>query len=196
MIPDPTFYLKIDYKEADAYAKRKGILDCKKPIVCFHFRTKEKFESELAKIYHDAGYLIASLRPTPFCDILLKDLSPMEFAGIFKYFKVTITHRFHDSVFNIKNLTPVVVYPPSQSYINENGDSKQKSLMDTFGIQDYCYIDNPDLLTPQQIKTKADGAIKAFEERKDNLVKLLGDYHDVFENYVKRTANLIYNEKD
>lgn len=68
--------------------------------------------------------------------------------------------------------------------------------MDTFGIQDYCYIDNPDLLTPQQIKTKADGAIKAFEERKDNLVKLLGDYHDVFENYVKRTANLIYNEKD
>lgn len=196
MIPDPTFYLKIDYKEADAYAKRKGILDCKKPIVCFHFRTKEKFESELAKIYHDAGYLIASLRPTPFCDILLKDLSPMEFAGIFKYFKVTITHRFHDSVFNIKNLTSVVVYPPSQSYINENGDSKQKSLMDTFGIQDYCYIDNPDLLTPQQIKTKADGAIKAFEERKDNLVKLLGDYHDVFENYVKRTANLIYNEKD
>lgn len=190
IIPDPTFYLKTDYTEADRYAKRKGIANCGKPIVCFHFRARESFEPELARIYHEAGYLIASLRPTPYCDLLLKDLSPMEFAGIFKYFTVTITHRFHDSVFNIKNLTPVVVYPPSKAYINENGDSKQSSLMKAFGIYDCCYVDDPAEIGAKGLKEKADKAINIFKEKKEVIEMTLDRYRRDFSNYVYKTSKL------
>jgi len=190
IIPDPTFYFDIDYTDADNYAKETGIATCNKPIVCFHLLKTDKFAQDLANIYHKAGYLIASLRPAKYADFLLKDLSPTEFAGIFKYFKITITHRFHDSVFNIKNLTPILLYPPSAAYINENGDSKQSSLVTSFGIREHNYIEDINSLSADEIKTKADQAIIAFNQNKIKIKEQLKSHKVQLTDYVKRTSLL------
>ena len=190
IIPDPTFYFDIDYTDADRYAKKNGIANCSKPIVCFHLLKTDSFAQELADIYHKAGYLIASLRPAKYADFLLKDLSPTEFAGIFKYFKITITHRFHDSVFNIKNLTPILLYPPSAAYKNENGDSKQSSLVASFGIKESNYLEDINMLSANEIKLRADKAIISFNQKKDNIKKQLEEHKKQLADYVKRTSLL------
>lgn len=190
IIPDPTFYFDIDYREADLYAQKKGIANCKHPIVCFHLLKTDSFGEKLADLYHKRGYLIASLRPAKYADFLLKDLSPMEFAGIFKYFKLTITHRFHDSVFNIKNLTPILLYLPSASYKSENGFSKQKSLTSSFGIEDTNFVDSLSSFTPDEIMKKADIAIEAFNNRRNDIQFILKEYKSKIKDYVKKTSQL------
>lgn len=190
IIPDPTFYFDIDYTDADKYAHKNGIANSKKPIVCFHLLKTDSFAQELADIYHKAGYLIASLRPAKYADFLLKDLSPTEFAGIFKYFKITITHRFHDSVFNIKNLTPILLYPPSAAYKNENGDSKQSSLVSSFGIKEDNYIEDINTLSANEIKLRADKAIISFNQKKDNIRKQLEEHKKQLEEYIQKTSFL------
>ena len=43
-----------------------------------------------------------------YADYCLTDISPLEWAGIFRYFSLTITDRFHVSIFSLKNGVPVV----------------------------------------------------------------------------------------
>ncbi|MCI1646788.1 MAG: polysaccharide pyruvyl transferase family protein [Bacteroides sp.] len=191
MVPDPTFYYNINYRDADLYAQENGLAGCKKPIVCFHLLKTNQWADKLAEIYHKQGYLIASLRPYKYADFLLKDLSPTEFAGIFKYFKITITHRFHDTVFCIKNISPVLIYLPSASYKNLEGNSKQSSIMESFDLKGTNYIDNINMLTAEEIKEKADIAYIAFNKKKDNIKELLLLYKKQLKEYINKTAEIL-----
>lgn len=191
LVPDPTFYLDIDYSVADRYTKRSGMAQCGKPIVCFHLLKTDTFADELAKMFHQKGWLVASLRPAKYADFLLKDLSPMEFAGIFKYFTLTITHRFHDSVFSIKNLTPFLVYPPSSSYKNESGHSKQSSLTDAFGLSDICLIEGIQEMEVTAIMERAMNAITEFDKRRSGIQEQLLRYKKQLREYIQKTLQWI-----
>lgn len=188
LVPDPTFYLDIDYSAADSYTKRSGMAQCGKPIVCFHLLKTDTFADELAKMFHQKGWLVASLRPAKYADFLLKDLSPMEFAGIFRYFDLTITHRFHDSVFSIKNLTPFIVYPPSASYKSEGGHSKQSSLTNAFGLTDICLIEGIQKMEVSMIMERAMNAISEFNKRKPGIQEQLLRYKKQLNEYIQRTT--------
>ena len=97
-----------DSSYADIYVKSKKLDLVKRPLICLHLIRDMKHKDEFCKLLKNHGYTIASLRAARYVDILVNDLSPFEFAGIFKYFDVLLTNRFHDTVFSIKNDTPDV----------------------------------------------------------------------------------------
>ncbi|MCQ2246609.1 MAG: polysaccharide pyruvyl transferase family protein [Bacteroidaceae bacterium] len=163
IIPDPTFAYDIDYKYADDYVKRKN-LDLSNSILIHGYRD-DSYLSGFVKLAKKRGYTIASLRPARWADIEINDVGPREHAGIFKYFKCVITHRFHDTVFCLKNNTPVVVSLPAPNLADEKGKSKHSTLLDFFGLTELC-------LTNDKFTITADSLLKNMEDVMENWDKM------------------------
>ena len=171
-LSDPTFAFDIDYSYADIYVKSKKLDLVKRPLICLHLIRDMKHKDEFCKLLKNHGYTIASLRAARYVDILVNDLSPFEFAGIFKYFDVLLTNRFHDTVFSIKNDTPVITFPTAQYYQNANGESKHSSLLSDFGLLDTNFIPNINELSPNEIYQKIDLVRETMTLRRMEILKL------------------------
>lgn len=180
MICDPTLTLPIDYSYADKYVKRKGI-DFSN-VICFHPIKGETWCAEVADLLRQEGYKIACFRPAKWADYELNDMSPLEQLGIYRQFKCFVTHRFHDTVFCLKNGERVVTYPASDSYAAKKGGSKYSALYDLFGLTDLCFIPKKADITPDMMMEKIHSVIKGFDvykpKIKRELEKLAGDYLD------------------
>jgi hypothetical protein len=173
IIPDPTFTYDIDYHHIEKYFDRKKLV-FRKPVVCLHLVRSIKWAAALANYFRKEGYLVASLRPAYYADIIFTDLSAFEQMGLYRYFSLVITHRFHDSIFSIKNSTPVIVFPEYYSDITAYGENKNRTLFKSFNIQDN-YISNKNDLTALSVFNMHRKAIENFKSNeifiKDALVR-------------------------
>lgn len=149
IIPDPTFTLEIDYRFTDNYIKRRN-LDLSNTI-CLHPLKDDKWTRGFARLLKKKGYKVASFRPAYWADIELNDMTPLEQLGIYRYFVCFITHRFHDTVFCIKNNCPVISYPVSMEYTDKNGNSKYSTLLDHFGLKDLCLVTDRKKIVPLEL---------------------------------------------
>lgn len=188
IVPDPTFFYDIDPSPAAAYARRRGLDRCTKPLIYLHVARNDHFAIPLAERLKAAGYLIASIRPFKPADILLNDLSPFEYAGIFRYMHATITHRFHDSIFSLKNLVPVLTYLPEGPHVTASGDSKYASLMKDFGLYDTNLLSRRAALSADAILAQLPVALHAFEEKRHAIAQQLDTKRNALENFVKETT--------
>lgn len=189
IVPDPTFSYEVDPAPAAAYVRRRGLDRCERPLVYLHVRREDRFALDLAARLKAAGYLIASIRPFKAADILMNDLSPFEYAGIFRYMHVSVTHRFHDSIFSLKNLVPVLTYLPDPAYATAAGDSKYSSLMKDFGLQATNLLSRPADITAEGILRQLPVAMEAFRARKDAIAGELAAKRIALENFVKDTTS-------
>lgn len=189
IIPDPTFTYKIDYHHVEEYIKQKKLI-FKKPVVCLHLLRTTKWASELAGYFRKAGYIIASLRPAYYADIILTDLSLFEQVGVYKYFDLVITHRFHDSVFSIKNLTPVIVFPEYFSDITPYGENKNKTLFKSFNIEEN-YISSNENLNAISIFNMHERAIANFKKNEAFINATLIQNNNKYEDFLKESARLM-----
>jgi len=134
LLPDPTFSLDIDYSHIDSFiAKRK--INLAGPRVLFSLPKNFLAAPELSYYYKKQGYRVFSLNHAPYADISLTDISPFEWAGIYKYFDCVLTYRFHGTLFSILNNTPVVSIICQKGQINNRGQSKYASLWNLFGLE-------------------------------------------------------------
>lgn len=191
LIPDPTFTFDIDYSYIEGYFKRKKLV-FKKPIICFHLMRNTKWAFDLANYFRKEGYIIASLRPAYYADIIFTDLDPFEQVGLYKYFDLLITHRFHDSIFCIKNLTPVIIFPEYFTEITSYGENKNKTLFKAFNIEDN-YIDKQDNLTAANLFNMHKQAIDNFVQKKDFIKETLLKNKNIYESFVKKSSTLLTN---
>lgn len=182
LVPDPTFSYKIDYCYVENYLKSRNI-DITKPTICLHLTKDTPYSKQLAKALKEKGYQIASLRPAYWADLLLNDMSPLELVGIFRYFSAVVTHRFHDSIFCFKNLTPVITIPVSFSYSNRFGESKYTSLFKNFGVYETNLVKSKDENTLDNIVSMVEHTIDHFP--KESVKTKLDDLISFFFNYVK-----------
>lgn len=187
IVPDPTFFYDIDPSPAAAYARRRGLDTCTKPIIYLHVARDDHFAVPLAERLKAAGYLVASIRPFKPADILMNDLSPFEYAGIFRYMHATITHRFHDSIFSLKNVVPVLTYLPEGPHATASGDSKYASLMKDFDLYDTNLLTCRGILDADTLLSQLPLALAAFEERKQAIGEQLDIQKNALENFVKET---------
>lgn len=188
IIPDPTFSYKIDYSYVENYLKSKKI-DLSKPTICLHLTKDTKYSFQLATELRAKGYQIASLRPAYYADILLNDLSPLELVGIFKYFKAVITHRFHDSIFCFKNLTPVITIPFTFEYTNNFNESKYTSLFKLFGVYETNLINDKSENTVENIINLLDKSILKFPRKE--IKSKLNELNLSFNKYIEKSKTLI-----
>lgn len=139
-IADPTFTLEIDYSITEAYLKKRGV-EIPEKAVLIHSGVSEKWPPKVVHTLHKLGYTIFTPRYNTWSDINLNDMSPLEQLGIYRYFKFVITHRFHDSVFCIKNNTPVLVYVREKKVMmTDSGDSKHISVLKSFGLYPQAFL--------------------------------------------------------
>lgn len=185
LIPDPTFTYEIDYSYADAYIKRKGIDISKEKLICVHLIRGFKWRWDLVNKLKKDGYKIVSIRPFREADYEFNDMSPLEFSGIFKYFQITITHRFHDSVFSLKNLTPLVVLPPGAEYSNSFGESKYSSLCKDFDILNTSYVHDPFNISTNELYQIINNNIHNFNKK--HVEQILDKKKSKFVEYLFKT---------
>lgn len=190
MVPDPTFTLKIDSRPIEAYfSKNKLVFD--KPVVCLHLLRNTNWAAALARLFKKKGYLVASLRPAYYADIIFTDLSPFEQVGLYKYFDLVITHRFHDSIFSLKNLTPVIVFPEFSGDVTSHGENKNKTLLKAFHIDDVNYIDKKENVNAEYLFDIHELAITNFNSQLDFIKLKLEENCSRYESYVKQTKEMV-----
>lgn len=184
--PDPTFVFEINYQFTDRYwTKYWKKLEGKK-IICFHTLRGEQWPVEVAAKLKKEGYLIASLRTARWADIILNDLSPFEQLGVYRRFSCMITHRFHDTIFCLKNGTPVMVYAQSDK-CTTNGDSKYRSLLDWFGLNNECMIDDRGSIKVDSMLMQIKHVINVFEEKKEEIASTCCKLGNLYMDYLKST---------
>ena len=189
IIPDPTFTFEIDYRYIEEYFIQKKLF-FQKPIICLHLMRNTKWASALADYFREEGYIIASLRPAYYADIIFTDLSAFEQIGLYKYFDLVITHRFHDSIFCIKNLTPVIVFPEYFSDVTMYDENKNKTLFKSFNIEEN-YISNRDNLNAESIFEMHKQAITNFKNNKTFIQYKLLENKNIYESFVRESGKLL-----
>jgi hypothetical protein len=190
LISDPTFTFDIDYTFVERYIKSKK-LHFHKPVVCLHLIRNTSWAKELSYLFKKAGYIIASFRPASYADIILSDLSAFEQAGIYRYFDLVITHRFHDSIFSIKNLTPVIFFPEYATDVTLYNESKTLTLFKSFGIETTNYINDKNTITPKGLFDFHKLAIESFKNNEQAIQSVLLENKNKYETFLKATFQLV-----
>ena len=168
MIPDPTFSLPIEYSHIEQYLQKNHI-EIPKRSICFHTYRTDRWCKEVAEHFKGKGYTIVSLRPAPWADIVLNGLSPLEQLGVYRYFSAIVTHRFHDTIFALKNGIAPLTYVSDSSYTTTLGNSKCSSLIEDFGLYPEHIIDNPAQLTASVFIERIESIVATFDSRKENI---------------------------
>lgn len=76
-----------------------------------------------------------------YCDFYLPNLTPIEWAVVFRFFKATFTHFFHGTLFSLKNYTLTFAVEKSNNY-NSSYKTKIRDVLGRMGLLDRCYFRN------------------------------------------------------
>lgn len=77
-------------------------------------------------------------------DVNLLDINPFEWAVVFSFFDVTITHYFHGNLLSLKNGTPTLIIEQRSSY-NQEYCSKIRDFMNRINLQEFCFYADEDV---------------------------------------------------
>lgn len=94
------------------YNKIKRILEknkvnFEKPVIMV-MTADEKIVKPIYELYKDKCEFVSLYVANPMVNKFISNLSPLEWAGVFKYAKLTITEYFHGTLLSLKNHTPVI----------------------------------------------------------------------------------------
>lgn len=133
---DPT-YLIPEFEFTLPYCTRKK-LECirkHRKIALVNFSvTGCPFKKELTEFLKQQGYYTVSTLYNEWADCNLISLSPFGWAAMFRYVDLTVTERFHDSVFTLRNAKPVVAIDWNSSRFSKDGFSKTQNLLSLYGL--------------------------------------------------------------
>ena len=190
MVPDPTFTYDIDYSHIERYIEQKK-LTFSHPMVCLHLLRDSHWAKELAQSFRDAGYIVASLRPAKYADIIFTDLSPFEQMGLYRYFSLVVTHRFHDAIFCLKNVTPLLAFPPAASDITSYSESKIRSLLEVFGIENTSYMPNKEEVNAESLFHRYPEAMAGFEKARLQIRPLLYAQKEKYQRFICESRRFV-----
>lgn len=138
-VPDPVFTYKIDYSYIERYLKHHKIQIPAKSVFIQFYGDDKWLDNEVRDL-KQRGYTIITNRGISWSDIVLIDMSPLEQVGLYRYVSFSITPRFHDGIFCLKNHTPVLIYVKSGKVMITGGDSKHISLLKDFGLYPQAFL--------------------------------------------------------
>ena len=184
-IPDPTFTYDIDYSYVDNYLKKKGVTLPSKSVF-IQFYGDDYWLNDVAKDLKGRGYTIVTNRGVSWSDIVLIDMSPLEQVGLYRYMDFVITHRFHDGVFCMKNLTSVLIYVKSSKEMMVGGESKHISLLKDFNLYPHGFLGACDSKNGlKDVLTSIEEEKKVFDKEQINLILVRN--RDSYMNFLKST---------
>lgn len=119
---DPTVLLDMDSVPCDMEQLRQKLtrqgVDFSKPLI--GLMAGESIGAAVKRHYGNSVQLIALYAPNRYADVFLNDLTPFEWARVFSFFRLTLTHFFHGTLLSLKNGTPVIPIETVNSFSARN----------------------------------------------------------------------------
>ena len=154
---DPTVFLDVDNLPIDKEALMKKIeargFDFSKKTI--GMMGTDTMGEMIRKMYGNQFQIVSLFQYTKAADVNLYDLSPFEWAYMFRFFEVTFTTYFHGTLVSLRNGTPVISIALINDYSKKHMTKVEDFLL-RVGLHD-CYF-STDYKTQNldAIKAKAD----------------------------------------
>ena len=140
---DPT-YLIPESEFALPYFVRKKLerIGRKQKIALVNFSAGCAFKRELTAFLKQQGYYTICTLYNEDADCNLMSLTPFGWAAMFRYVDLSVTERFHDSVFTLRNGKPVVAVDSNPDSVSPEGLSKRQDLLKRYGLECNHFVAN------------------------------------------------------
>lgn len=93
------------------------------------------FKKEMTNFLKTQGYYTISTLYNEWADCNLMSLSPFGWAAMFRYVDLTVTERFHDTVFSLRNCKPVIAIDWNEKRFSKDGFSKTQNILSQYGLE-------------------------------------------------------------
>lgn len=159
---DPTAFLDvndlpIDKKALEEKLVQKGF-DMNKPTV--GVMGNNKMVGLIRKFYGDRYQIAALYNVSDGADVQLYDLTPYEWAYVFRYFKITFTTYFHGTMLSLRNGVPVICIALETEFAKYH-TPKTLDLLQRLGYEDWYFQTDYVSKNIDAIKKKANELIES-----------------------------------
>ena len=191
---DPTFYVSDKYFNQN-FSRIKKLKRISKnwKTVLLNFGHGFKQKECLTKALKEQGFFIVSTDFNKDSDLNLLDLSPFEWGALFKIITFTVTDRFHDTVFTLRNNK--IVYSVDWSYSRVSLELRQSKCSDI--LKKYGLEENYFLITEKKQTSSLLEKIKASHDSKvirDAISKKNKDIEKINYMNVKELKTIIHGK--
>lgn len=154
---DPTVFLDVcdlpvDEEEVKSKLKKRGF-DFERPAI--GIMDSDRMCNMVRSFYGSKYQIVALYNYCKDADINLYDLTPFEWAFVFRYFKLVFTTFFHGTMLSLRNGTPVICVARETSY-SEAHTTKVEDFLIRIGLQNCYFKTDYKEKNLVQIKEKAD----------------------------------------
>ncbi len=162
---DPTVLLELDRVPCDMDAlrekmERRGV-DFSKPLI--GMMAGDTIGAAIKRHYGNKVQIVSVYTANPYADVFLNDLTPFEWARVFSFFKVTLTHFFHGTLLSLKNGTPVIPVESVNSFSSRNVTKIEDLLtrLDLLAWREVVNHENYDILhrAAEKLLHRSDAAV-------------------------------------
>jgi len=196
-VPDPTICLRLSAKVDLSFKLKKMGVNLSQPILGVNFQGKKgkigKFSKTIYSYFKQKGYQVIGISfSSDFIDVDLKsELTPWEWAHVFKYFDFCITDSFHTTVFSLKNDVPVFAVDYADYYLEI--ESKKLDFLRDMDLL-YCYAHLSQLNDDAIIFEYIEYIEKMFDKSKIRIkLKFLEEKYFIF---LRKVSHLLDTNND
>lgn len=186
-VPDPTYTLTVNYSYIDKYLADRH-LDIAENSILIHSSKEDTWVPKLADSLRKQGYKIYSLAPAKWADVCIFNINAFEQLGLYRYFRLVITNRFHDSIFCMKNGTPMLLYKPGRDQDSTTGESKFSSLIKQAGLYPLNLLEER-VITADSVLERVECSINNFYKHVAEISTFLTEQEKAYWDYLNLTKN-------
>ena len=192
---DPTVFLDVNDLPIDVNLLKQKLIDRG-----FDFEKQtigvmgnDKMVSMVRSLYADKYQIVSLYNYIKGADVNLYDLTPYEWAYVFRYFKVTFTTFFHGTLLSLRNGIPVICIDLGSDF-GKKHIPKTLDVLTRLSFEDWYFKTDYKYINFNQIKEKADELINgSFYEL---IIEAMNKEAETFEGFNEALMSLINKEKN
>lgn len=165
---DPTCFIELDkIDKGTMLQKLKAYgISREKPIFCLMTKN-ERVSKIIYEKYHQTHQLVGLYTYNKYVDVMLYDLSPMEFAVFFSQIDIMFSYFFHGAYLCLRNGKPVIAI--EENIEPDNEEPKIKYLYRRLGLQKWYY--RPNEMTEGDIEKMVENSKTIIKNDQSTLLK-------------------------
>lgn len=188
---DPTAFLNVDDLPIDVNALKKKMqdrgFDFSKPAIGI---MGNPYMLKMIRSFYKKEYQLVSLyNYLPGADVQLYDLTPYEWAYVFRYFKLLFTTYFHGTMLSLRNGVPLICIALETPFAKKH-KPKTLDVLERLGYADWYFKTDYKTINIDQIKRKADELLVG--NLRDEIITALNEEatsYEAFGCYLKNVKN-------
>ncbi len=187
---DPTVFLDVnnlpvDENEIKEKLKNRGF-DFNKPAI--GMMGSPLMFKMIKKLYGDKYQVVALYEYIKGADVNLYDLTPYEWAYVFRFFKLTFTTYFHGTLLSLRNGTPVICVALQTEFAKKH-IPKTQDVLTRLGFEEWYFETDYVSLNFDEIKKKANNFLE--NDYKNKILKAMDKEAESFNVFKNALENII-----